>query len=86
MTQPGLLTHEAVGSSVFQEITRNFRATLRACKSVLGDKHPLTTACLHASLFPTDRMSFRMVWDQFEALSFAQRAEMMEALRNQAFR
>jgi hypothetical protein len=83
MSRNGLLKPEsAVRNSVFQELTQDFRATLRTAKRILGDNHSLTTACLHACTFPTDRMSLRMVWDQFEALPVAQRAEIMQRLRS----
>jgi len=74
----------AVGNSVVAEICRDFRATLKAVKRVLGDKHMMTTVCLHACVFPTDRMSLRMVWDQFQALDVAQRAEILQTLRTRA--
>lgn len=82
MTKADLLARESIGNSVFQELTHDFRATLRAAKRVLGDRHLLTNACVHASIFPTDRMSLRMVWDQFAALPFAQRAEMLQVIRS----
>lgn len=74
----------ALGNSVFAEICRDFRATLKAVKRVLGDKHIMTTVCLHACVFPTDRMSLRMVWDQFQALPVADRADILQALRSRA--
>jgi hypothetical protein len=82
MTKADLLVRESIGNSVFQELTRDFQVTLRAAKRVLGEGHLLTTVCTHASIFPTDRMSLRMVWDQFEALPFAQRTEIMQAVRS----
>ena len=85
MSKPAVLVPDiALGNSVFIEITRDFRATLRAVKRVLGEKHMLTTVCLHACVFPTDRMSLRMVWDQFQALHVAQRADILQTLRNRA--
>lgn len=72
-------------NSVFPEITRNFRATLRAAKSVLNDdKHPFITACLHGCIFPTDRLSLQMAWTEFEALPVAQRVNILFALRSSA--
>lgn len=85
MTKADLLIRESVGNSVFQELTRDFRITLRAAKRVLGEGHLFITACTHASIFPTDRMSRRMVWDQFEALPFAQRTEILQAVRSRRF-
>ena len=77
-----LIQDIANGDSVFTEITRNFQNTLKASKLVLGDTHLLTTACLHASVFPTDRMSLKMVWEQFQALPVGYRAEMLQVLRS----
>jgi hypothetical protein len=72
-------------NSVFPEITRNFRATLRAAKPILNDeKHPFITACLHACIFPTDRLSLQLVWSQFEQLSVGNRIEILSALRKSA--
>lgn len=85
MTKTELLVRESVGNSVFHELTRDFRLTLRAAKRVLGEGHLLTNACTHASIFPTDRMSLRLVWDQFEALPFAQRMEILQAIRSRKF-
>jgi hypothetical protein len=76
------ISSESVGNSVFSELTRDFRATQRAAKRVLGDQHVLTTMCTHAAQFPSDRMSSRMVWDQFAALPLAQRTELLQALRS----
>ena len=85
MSKPAVLMPDiATGNSVFVELSRDFRATLKAVKRVLGDKHMLTTVCLHACVFPTDRMSLRMVWDQFQALPVAQRADILQALRSRA--
>jgi hypothetical protein len=85
MSKPAVVMPDiAIGNSVFVELSRDFRATLKASKRVLGDKHMFTTVCLHACVFPTDRMSLRMVWDQFQALPFPQRADIMQALRNRA--
>lgn len=85
MSRPATIMPEVgLGNSVFAEITRDFRATLKAVKRVLGDKHMLTTVCLHACVFPTDRMSLRMVWDQFQALPVAQRADILQTLRSRA--
>lgn len=84
MSRLNVAIPQAIGNSVFHEITRDFRALLQTSRQVLGDRHPLTTACLHASQFPSDRMSYRLVWDQFEVLSFMQRCELLQTLRNQA--
>jgi hypothetical protein len=84
MSRPVAMPDLALGSSVFAEICRDFRATLKAVKRVLGDKHMMTTVCLHACVFPTDRMSLRMVWDQFQALSVLERADILQGLRNRA--
>ncbi|HEY9746896.1 MAG TPA: hypothetical protein V6C99_11840 [Oculatellaceae cyanobacterium] len=81
MTKAELLARASLGNSVFQELIRDFRITRRAAKRVLGDKHLLTIACIHASIFPTDRMSLHMVWDQFEALTCAQRNEILQIIR-----
>jgi hypothetical protein len=86
MSRLGLMPSEsAIRNSVFNEISKNFRCTLRAAKRVMGDRHALTTACLHACTFPTDRMSLRMVWEQFEALPVNKRAEVLLVLRTSAF-
>jgi hypothetical protein len=82
MARSDVLTREPIGNSVYYELTRNYRITFRAAKRVLGERHMLTTACLHASLFPSDRMSGRMVWDQFEALSLTDRTDLLQVLRN----
>lgn len=83
MSRPTVLVPEhAFCDSVFMEITRDFRSMLKATKHVLGDKHMMTTVCLHACVFPTDRMSLRMVWEQFQALPVAQRAEILQVFRN----
>ncbi len=74
----------AVRNSVYVELMKDFRITLRTAKRVLGDKHPMTTVCLHALSFPSDRMSLKMVWEQFEALPVAQRAEFLLTLRTTA--
>ena len=71
----------AIRNSIFPEITRNFRATLRAAKPYLEDKHPFSNACLHACIFPTDRMSLQMVWQEFERLPVGKRIEILAALR-----
>jgi hypothetical protein len=84
MSRQTAMPNIAFGNSVFAEICRDFRATLKAVKRVLGDKHMMTTVCLHACVFPTDRMSLRMVWDQFQALDVAQRADILQALRSRA--
>lgn len=85
MSKTAVMTHEVgLGNSVFTEISRDFRSTLKATKRVLGDKHLMTTVLLHACVFPTDRMSLKMVWDQFEALPVAQRAEILQHLRSRA--
>jgi hypothetical protein len=85
MSHHGLLIPGSIGNSVFSEITRNFRPTLRASKRSLGERHPFTTACLHASLFPSDRMSFKMVWSQFETLSPEHRTNFLQSLRSGAY-
>lgn len=85
MTIAESLVRDTLGNSVFLELTRDFRMTLRAAKRLLGERHLLTTACHHASIFPTDRMSLRMVWDQFEALTLPQRAEMLQCIRSRQF-
>ena len=82
MTKAELLERESIGNSVFRELTHDFGVTLRASKRVLGERHLLTTACVHASIFPTDRMSLRMVWDQFAALPLPQRADMLQTIRS----
>lgn len=85
MSKNAVMTHEVgLGNSVFTEISRDFRATLRAVKRVLGDKHIMTTTLLHACVFPTDRMSLKTVWDQFAALPVAQRADILQYLRSRA--
>ncbi len=84
MSRPVAVPDIALGNSVVAEICRDFRATLKAVKRVLGDKHMMTTVCLHACVFPTDRMSLRMVWEQFQALSVLERADILQALRNRA--
>ena len=84
MSRHAAMPNLALGNSVVAEICRDFRATLKAVKRVLGDKHMMTTVCLHACVFPTDRMSVRMVWDQFQALDVAERADILQALRNRA--
>lgn len=85
MSRYGLMTPDtAIGNSVFREMTSDFRTTLRAAKRVLGDRHEFTTVCLHACTFPTDRMSLRMLWEKFQALPVAQRAELMLVLRTRA--
>lgn len=73
-----------IGNSVFAEITRDFRATLKAARRVVGDKNMMTTTLLHACVFPTDRMSLKMVWDQFAALPVAQKADILQFLRSRA--
>ena len=72
------------GNSVFTELSQDFRSTMKACKRVLGDTHMMTTVCMHACVFPTDRMSLRMVWEQFQALHVGERADILQALRNRA--
>ena len=85
MSTPGTyssrISSEPVGNSVYNELVRDFRSTWRAAKSALGDQHVLTTMCHHAALFPNERMSSRMVWDQFAALPLTQRAELLQVLR-----
>jgi hypothetical protein len=85
MIKSELLDRESIGNSVYHELTRDFRITLRAAKRVLGEGHLWTNVCRHASIFPTDRMSLRLVWSQFEALPFAQRMEILQAIRNRRF-
>jgi hypothetical protein len=83
MSKNAVMTHEVgLGNSVFTEISRDFRCTLKAVKHVLGDKHMMTTMLLHACVFPTDRMSLKMVWEQFGALPVAQRADILQQLRS----
>jgi len=84
MNRQASMPDVALGNSVFAELSRDFRATLKAVKRVLGDKHMMTTVCLHACVFPTDRMSLRMVWEQFQALPVADRADILQALRTRA--
>lgn len=84
MSRQASMPDVALGNSVFAELCRDFRATLKAVKRVLGDKHMMTTVCLHACVFPTDRMSLRMVWEQFQALPVAARADILQALRSRA--
>ncbi|WP_373532787.1 hypothetical protein [Vampirovibrio sp.] len=85
MSKNAVMTHEVgLGNSVFTEISKDFRCTLKAVKHVLGDKHMMTTMLLHACVFPTDRMSLKMVWDQFGSLPVAQRADILQQLRNRA--
>lgn len=85
MSRNSVMANElAIGNSVFTELTRDFRVTLKAVKRVLGEKHIMTTTCLHACVFPTDRMSLKMVWDQFSALPVAQRADILLSLRSRA--
>lgn len=70
-----------VGNSVYNELTRDFQATMRASKRVLGEQHVMSVICLHASLCPTERMSGKMVWNQFELLTLEQRTDLLQALR-----
>ena len=76
---------EPNGNSVYVELTRDYRATFRAAKRTLGDRHIMTTLCLHAAQFPTERMSGRMVWDQFAALPLIQRTDLLQVLRSCAY-
>lgn len=71
-----------IGNSVYAEITKDFKGMFRASQRVLGERHMLTTVCLHAMTFPTDRMSLRMVWDQFQELPVGQRLEILQEYRN----
>jgi hypothetical protein len=71
----------AIRNSIFPEITRNFRATLRAAKPYLEEGHPFSNACLHACIFPTDRLSLQMVWEAFEQLPVGKRIEILAELR-----
>jgi hypothetical protein len=83
MSKNAVMTHElGLGNSVFTEISKDFRCTLKAVKHVLGDKHMMTNMLLHACVFPTDRMSLRMVWEQFGSLPVAQRADILQRLRS----
>jgi|GEM_PF-2980390 len=75
------IPESAIRNSIFFEISRNFRATLRAAKPHLEDKHPFANACLHACIFPTDRLSLQMVWEAFEQLPVGKRIEILAALR-----
>lgn len=85
MSKNAVMTHEVgLGNSVFTELSRDFHCTLKATRRVLGDKHIMTTILLHACGFPTDRMSLKMVWDQFAALPVAQRADILQYLRSRA--
>jgi hypothetical protein len=69
------------GNSVISELTRDFMVLLKASKQVLGLQHTFTTSCRHASAFPNDRMSLSMIWDEFNTLSVAQRAELLLLIR-----
>lgn len=85
MSKNAVMTHEVgLGNSVFTELSKDFHCTLKATRRVLGDKHIMTTTLLHACGFPTDRMSLKMVWDQFAALPVAQRADILQFLRSRA--
>lgn len=85
MSRNAVMTHEVgLGNSVFTELSRDFSCTLKAVRHVLGDKHIMTTVLLHACVFPTDRMSLKMVWDQFAELPVAHRADILQHLRNRA--
>lgn len=83
MPSHGIVLPEQVGNSIYAELTRNFRVSFLAAKKALGDRHPLTVACLHASGFPGERMSARMVWEQFSKLPLPDRTELLQAIRSQ---
>lgn len=83
MNHTGTVLPELAHNSILAEISRDFWVTLRTAKRLLGLRHPLVTACLHASQFPSDRMSYKLVWSEFNALTITQRNELLQALRNQ---
>jgi hypothetical protein len=75
------IPESAIRNSVFSELTRNFRATLRASKPHLEEGHPFNNACLHACIFPDDRLSLQIVWEAFEKLPVGKRIEILAELR-----
>ncbi|MEM0951153.1 MAG: hypothetical protein AAGI66_03305 [Cyanobacteria bacterium P01_H01_bin.74] len=70
-----------IRNSVLRELTRDFEALLKAAKKTLSLEHPFTISCRHAVAFPTDKMSVSMLWEEFQAMPVAERAEILRLIR-----